>query len=274
MKLRNKVAINTAGAAIAVGALLCIFSGSVTGANLSAMDIMKKTNEARQLEGSEAVMQLTIKNSKGDKRVRKIAMVSKLFDSGKTEKRVYRFLAPADVKGTGILAFDYENKNDDMWIYLPALRKTRRIVTSERAKSFMGSEFSYADMNSPTLSDYNFRIVKEESVDGVNCWKIEAKPKNDAVAEDEGYSSKNVWVAKDEFTIRKAEYFDLDGELLKVLTSRNIVMVDSAKKRYRSKYMAMTNKQNGRESIFEIEKIENVPNTKDSYFTTGYLERP
>ncbi|MBN2528682.1 MAG: outer membrane lipoprotein-sorting protein [Deltaproteobacteria bacterium] len=226
------------------------------------------------MNGSEAVMTLTIKNSKGEKRVRKIATVTKLFDKGKTEKRVYRFLSPADVKGTGVLTFDYETKGDDMWIYLPALRKTRRIVTSERAKSFMGSEFSYADMNTPTLSDYKFKVLKDESVDGAKCWKIEVMPKNDKVAEDEGYSKKYVWVAQNEFTIRKAEYFDLDGELLKMLHSKNIELVDKAQKRYRSKYMEMTNKQNGRQSIFEIEKIENVPDTKDSYFTTSYLERP
>ncbi|MBN2718139.1 MAG: outer membrane lipoprotein-sorting protein [Deltaproteobacteria bacterium] len=226
------------------------------------------------MDGSEAVMNLTIKNSKGEKRERKIAMVTKLFDGGKTEKRVYRFLEPADVKGTGVLSFDYESKSDDMWIYLPALRKTRRIVTSEKAKSFMGSEFSYADMNTPTLSDYTFRTLKEEQVDGVGCWKIEALPKNDGVADDEGYSKKYVWIAKNEFTIRKAEYFDLDGALLKVLISKDVVVVDQAKGRYRSKYMEMTNKQNGRQSIFKIEKIENVPNTSDSYFTTGYLERP
>ncbi|MBN2343490.1 MAG: outer membrane lipoprotein-sorting protein [Deltaproteobacteria bacterium] len=226
------------------------------------------------MDGSEAVMKLIIQNGKGEKRERKIAMVTKLFDNGKTEKRVYRFLSPADVKGTGVLAFDYENKGDDMWIYLPALRKTRRIVTSERSKAFMGSEFSYADMNTPTLTDYTFRTLKEEAVDGVSCWLIEVKPKNEDVAEDEGYSKKKIWIAKEEYTIRKALYFDLEGELLKELKSKNIECLDELKKRYRSKYMEMTNKQNGRKSIFKIEKIENIPNTKDLYFTTEYLERP
>lgn len=274
MNSKRMVAPKMLSLVIAAGLVMSVYLSNVVSGNLSPLEIMQKTNAARQLDGSEAVMSLTIKNAKGEKRVRKIAMVTKMFDGGKTEKKVYRFLAPADVKGTGVLAFDYDKKNDDMWIFLPSLRKTRRIVTSERAKSFMGSEFSYADMNSPSLKDYKFKILKEETVNGAKCWKIEVKPKNDDIADDEGYSKKNVWVAQGEFTVRKAEYFDLDGELLKVLISKNIVMVDKAKKRYRSKYMEMTNKQNGRQSIFIVEKIENVPDVKDSYFTTGYLERP
>ena len=67
-----------------------------------------------------------------------------------------RFLSPPDVKGTGLLIFDYEENDDDMWLFMPSLRKTRRIVSSEKAKSFMGSEFSYADITPPALNDFIF----------------------------------------------------------------------------------------------------------------------
>ena len=257
-----------------VVSLMTIISFGATAGDLTPKQIMEKTSEARKLDGSESVMSLTIYSKDGDKRVREIAMVSKVYDNGDTEKRLYRFLNPADVKGTGILTFDYEKKDDDTWIFLPALRKTRRIVSSEKGKAFMGSEFSYADMNTPILDNYNLKIVKEEKVDGADCYLIEVLPKNKKIGEEEGYSKKHVWVGKSDFMIRKSAFWDLDGELLKELTAKNIKMVDAKKKRYRSMYMEMVNKQNGRKSVFETKKIENAPNAKDEYFTTQYLERP
>jgi outer membrane lipoprotein-sorting protein len=173
-----------------------------------------------------------------------------------------------------VLAFDYENKDDDMWIFLPALRKTRRIVSSEKSKSFIGSEFSYVDMNTPVLDNYKLKILKEEKVNGKDCFVVETLPKNDDIADDEGYSKKIIWVSKDEFMVQKAVYYDLDGQLLKELVSKDIKLIDDKKKRYRSMHMEMTNKQNGRRSVFQTDKIEFTPNTKDSYFTTEYLERP
>ena len=101
--------------------------------NLSAKQIVDKSFQTTKLVGSEMLSTLTIIDNRGRERVRKIATVSKLYNNGKTEKRLIRFLSPADVKGTGLLTFDYENKDDDMWLFMPALRKTRRIVSTEKA---------------------------------------------------------------------------------------------------------------------------------------------
>src|SRR5664279_5394457 len=103
-----------------------LLSGVAQANEPSGRDIMEKVTVTRKLDGSEATVKMSIFDEKGQVREREIAMATKLYEGGKTEKRVYRFLAPADVKGTGILVFDYENKADDMWIFMPALRKTRR----------------------------------------------------------------------------------------------------------------------------------------------------
>jgi hypothetical protein len=240
----------------------------------SARDIMSKVAEARKLDGSEAVVTMKIINESGQTRERKLSMATKLYDGGKTEKRIYRFLDPADVKGTGLLVFDYSDKADDIWVYLPALRKTRRITSSERSKSFMGSEFSYGDFNIPSLDDYDYNLVKEESAGGEACYVIELKPKSSAIAEAEGYSKKTYWVSKSKFAVRKGLYYDLDGKLLKELTTSDIKLLDSSKKRYRAMNMEMVNKQNGRKSVFTTGKVSFAPSTKDEFFTTRYLERP
>jgi hypothetical protein len=240
----------------------------------SARDIMNKVAETRKLDGSEAVVKMSILNDKGQSRDRTINMATKLYDGGKTEKRIYRFLAPADVKGTGVLVFDYEDKADDVWVFLPALRKTRRIVSSQRSQSFMGSEFSYGDLNIPALDDFTYKLVKEEGYGGEPCYVIEVLPKNGGIADSEGYSKKIYWVSKAKHAVRKGVYYDLDGKPLKELTTEDIKLLDPKKQRYRAMHMQMTNKQNGRRSVFKSEKVALAPNTKDDYFTTRYLERP
>ena len=99
------------------------------------------------------------------------------------KKRLMRFTHPADVKGTGLLTYDYEKKDDDIWLFLPSLRKTRRIVSSEKSKSFMGSEFSYADMTPPPVEDFVHKKQKVETVDGVVCWVVESTAKSEDIAE-------------------------------------------------------------------------------------------
>jgi hypothetical protein len=239
----------------------------------SASEIMNKVAEARKLDGSEAVVTMKIINESGQTRERKLSMATKLYDSGKTEKRIYRFLEPADVKGTGLLVFDYESKSDDIWVYLPALRKTRRIMSSERSKSFMGSEFSYGDFNIPSVSDYDLTLVKEESAGGEDCYVVDLVPKSSEVKESEGYSKKTYWVSKSKFAVRKGLYYDLEGKLLKELSTSDIKLLDSAKNRYRAMKMEMVNKQNGRKSVFTTDKVASAPGTDDEYFTTRYLER-
>lgn len=271
MRMNRRVAILATLAAFGLSTLV---QTGIVQAGPSGQEIMSKWAESRKLDGSEAVVKMSIIDEKGSSREREISMATKLFDGGKTEKRIYRFLAPADVKGTGVLVYDYEDKADDIWVFLPALRKSRRVVSSERSKSFMGSEFSYADLNIPELKDYDYKIEREEKLGAADCWVIEVKPKSEEVGKSEGYSRKLYWVEKSNYAVRKGEFFDLKGSLLKVLTADNVKLVDSAKKRYRTMKMEMLNKQNGRKSLFETTKIANAPDTKDEYFTTGYLERP
>ncbi len=239
----------------------------------SAREIMDKVTTTRKLDGSEAVIKMTVFGEGGQAREREISMATKLYDGGKTEKRIYRFLSPADVQGTGILVYDYEAKPDDVWIYLPALRKTRRVVSTQRAQSFMGSEFSYGDLNIPSLDDFNYTLVKEEESGGEPCYVIDLAPKTKEIAEAEGYSKKTYWVSKAKMAVVRGLYYDKDGKLLKELIAQDIKLLDPKNKRYRAMHMEMVNKQNGRKSVFETKKVTFSPSTKDDYFTTAYLER-
>lgn len=240
---------------------------------LTGAQIQERSIEAVRLAGTEVVATMLILDGKGRTRERKIAQISKLCDQGMTEKKLIRFLSPADVKGIGFLTFDYRNKDDDKWLYMPALKKIRRIVSSENAKSFMGSEFTYADIIPPTVEDFVYSILGEEEVNGSLCWKIEITPVDDDVADKNGYSKKISFICKDNFVLRKTVYYDLDGEIHKELLVLEIKELDPINHKYRILHMVMENKQNGRRSILKTDQIQFNPNVKDEYFTQRYLIR-
>ena len=238
-----------------------------------AREIMSQVTNARKLDGSEAVVKMTVIGESGETRARELSMATKLYDGGKTERRIYRFVSPADVQGTGVLVFDYEDKADDVWIYMAALRKTRRIVSTQRSQSFMGSEFSYGDLNIPALDEFDYKLGKDEPVAGEACWVVDVLPKSKDIADAEGYSKKTYWVSKEKLAVVRGLYYDKDGKLLKEYTAKDIKLLDPKQKRYRAMKMEMINKQNGRRSVFESEKVTFTPNTKDDYFTPTFLER-
>jgi len=239
----------------------------------SARDIVNKAVKAVQLSGSESISTLTIIDNKGRERVRKMTQASKLYDNGNTEKRIILFIEPADVKGTGLLTFDYKEKDDDIWLYMPALRKTRRIVSNEQAKSFMGSEFSYSDLMPPNMNNFNFKLLSDENIDNIECYKIEMLPNNDLIASENGFSKKVSWFGKEDFVIRKSIYFNLYGEKEKELISMNIKELDKVNHRYRPMEMWMNNLLSNRKSKMIINEIVFNPDVKDEYFETSYLQK-
>jgi len=240
---------------------------------LTGLQIADRAQDAIRVKGLEAVATMKIYDDKGNVRIRKIAQISKLTDNGNTEKRLIRFLEPADVKGTGLMTFDHKDGDDDIWLYMPALRKTRRIVSSDKAKNFMGSEFSYADMTPPTLDDFEFLLSGEKEVNGVTCYELEWIPRDEDIADENGFSKRITYIGKSDFVIRKAIYYDLDGELCKELVIPEIKELDTQLHRFRAVHLEMKNLQNGRRSELINEKMMFNPDVNDDHFTIRYLER-
>ncbi|MDY0096513.1 MAG: outer membrane lipoprotein-sorting protein [Candidatus Vecturithrix sp.] len=240
---------------------------------LSAKEVQQKSIEATRVDGLESLSTLLIINEHGEERVRKMAVVSRVYDHGTLEKKLIRFLEPADVKDTGFLSYDYNEKDDDKWIYMPALRKTRRIISSENAKSFMGSEFSYADMSLPTVEDFTYAFLPDETVGEELCYVMEVIPKNDDIQEEYGFSKKIMSISKHDFVPRKAIYYDFFGDQEKIMEVNAVIEVDQQKHKYKMQEILMTNVQDKRKSISRIDQIQFNPGIPDEYFTTRYLEK-
>ena len=253
--------------------LVVLFSSGILAQNITAKEIKEKSIDATRVKGTEGLSTITTINENGQTRIRELASITKLYDGGKTEKKLLKFLQPADVKGTGFLTFDYDKEDDDKWIYMPALRKTRRIINSENAKSFMGTEFSYADMTLPNVDEYNYKLLREETILNQFCYVIEEKPINEEVENENGFSKKITYINKENFVKVRSVYFDLYGDKEKILTVKECKEVDKTNHKYRLTNIEIDNIQNGRKSTNVIKEIKYNPNLPDSYFTTRYIER-
>lgn len=195
-------------------------------AAMSAREIMQAVDDRDDGDNRTADMKMVLIDKNGDERVRSIHSFDK--DKGEDKQRIMFFLSPADVKDTGFLTYDYDasDKDDDQWLYLPALRKSKRIASSDKSGSFMGSDFNYSDMTRRNLDDYEFRIVKEGDVRGAKVWLIESNPKSRKVMEETGYKKSVLFVRQDNFVVVRAVNWVNEGDNLKYMDVEKLEKID------------------------------------------------
>ncbi|MFA5816994.1 MAG: outer membrane lipoprotein-sorting protein [Bacteroidales bacterium] len=254
--------------------LICMALGGAAVAQTASdpKDIMKKSRDQSKLSGMEAKTTLEINDGKGNQRIRETTMASRIFPDG-TEKRTILFVSPADVKGTGILIYDYEGKEDNMWIYMPALRKSRKIVSSEKSRNFMGSEFSNSDLTVGNLDDFTYAMDGTETIDQQVCWKIKVTPATPKIAADYGISFKTMWISQKDFMPRKTIFMDPEGKPWKELMYSGIKMMDPKSGKYFISQMEIKNLKNGRFSKMNMTQMSFNPAVKEEYFTLSYIEK-
>ncbi|MDX2469534.1 MAG: outer membrane lipoprotein-sorting protein [SAR324 cluster bacterium] len=193
---------------------------------LTAKEIITKVDNLEDGDTSISKLTMILIDKKGNKRIRKTKGFRK--DYGEDTKSITYFLSPADVKNTTFLAFDYDDeaKEDDNWLYLPALRKVKRIASGNKKDSFMGTDFSYHDMNGLNIDEWDYQIIKESAkIDGHDCWVIGSVPKKaiaKAVIKDTGYLKRVGWIRKDNFMMLQSKIWVKKGKKLKVLKASEI----------------------------------------------------
>ncbi|MEA4936408.1 hypothetical protein SDC9_133748 [bioreactor metagenome] len=235
----------------------------------TAQEIVKKSNDAVDVGDMEMTSGIFIYDAKGNLRTRQISTASKKFAD--CNKMLIRFLAPADVKGTSLLVYDYDNQSDNQWIYMPALRKVRRILSAEKGKNFMGSEFTNADMGKPNLQDYVYVSLGSTELEGKRCWKIEAKCKNEIIQQENGFSRKVMYIDQNNYLTHKVEYYDLSGQLQRVLLNSAYKKLSGSS--YFAFHMVMENMQNGRKSEMKVDKFQNGSKLSENVFSPNVLDK-
>ena len=184
---------------VVLGFLLSLVPDVASAAELTGHEVMQRVINRDNGNHKTSDMEMVLIDKRGSQRVRKIRGYS--WESAKGRYSILFFMEPADVKNTGFLTYDYKEseQDDDQWLYLPALRKTKRIAGGDQSGSFMGSDFNYSDMTEVDIADFNYKISGEPVVEGVKTWQIESTPKNDTVASDTGYSKSVMFVRQDNY---------------------------------------------------------------------------
>jgi hypothetical protein len=233
-----------------------------------AIEIMIRSRDLTLTGSMSADIHMSITEKKGSSRYRSIEMTAKEYQDGQ-EKRFIKFLEPSDVRGTSMLIIDNKNIADEMWIYLPALKKTRRIVSSEKGKSFMSSEFSNADMSSPTITDFRYKHLEQSG--SSNQWIIESIPVNDEKADEYGYTRKISYISIDRCQVLKMDFYNFDNELYKTIVIKGVYPLKEGK--FIVKNMEANNLLSGRNSVIEMTNIAVGGQVDDSVFSLQNLER-
>lgn len=247
--------------------IIVALSAMVSAETLTGRDIVQKVHDRPDGDTRNSELSMTLINKSGAKRERKITSFA--MDVGKDTKQIMFFRYPNDVKGTGFLTVDYDdiNKDDDKWLYLPAMKKTRRISgKSSKTDYFMGSDFTYDDVGQRNIDEDTHKLLREEKVDGIDCWVIESVPKKG----DEIFSKKISWIRKDCLIAAKVEYYDKLGKLHRSLKVENVVQVDGF---WSIAKMSMENVQTNHKTLLEFGDIKfNIPLDAKT-FTVPRLER-
>jgi len=193
---------------------------------LNGREIMEKVNARDTGDRSITEMEMILIDKKGNKRVRKLKTFG--LEKGKDSLSLMFFLSPADVRNTGFLTFDYDEsgKDDDQWLFLPALRKTKRIAAGDKSGSFMGSDLNYSDMTSPDLNLYEYTLMKETEVKGQKVWQIKSVPKTKAEAEKSGYSKSVVFIRQDNYVMIRGVRWVHKKKRNKYLDVRKLEKID------------------------------------------------
>jgi hypothetical protein len=217
-------------------------------------------------QDSTADMLMLLRNKQGQESIREIKMKSlEVLNDG--DKSLTIFNKPRDVKGTAFLSFSHPVVSDEQWLFLPALKRVKRISSRNKSGPFMGSEFAFEDLSSFEVEKYTYKYLGEEELNGLTNFKVEQYP----VDENSGYTRRVVWLDTAEYRVHKIDFYDRKDSLLKTLTFSDY-------KQYLAKYwradkQEMINKQNGKSTELKWSNYDFKTGLTDNDFNRNSLKR-
>ncbi len=240
---------------------------------ITADEIAKQVDERDDGDKSVATMEMILIDKHGNQRIRK--MKNYLMDKGADTYSVIFFLSPADVRNTAFLTYDYHDsdKDDDQWLYLPALKKTKRIASSDKSSSFMGSDFTYSDMTSRDIDDYNYRIAKESSVRGHKVWVMESVPKTQKTIDETGYIKSYMFVRQDNFVVVRALHILKEKGRKKYLDVKKLEQIDGIWVATKIEMKTTKDKSTLHRTILKLADVKFNQDLDDDFFTVRRIEK-
>ncbi len=238
----------------------------------TALAIMQKNAAATKVRDSVSNATFTLIGRDGATRVRQTTGSTRLQDGSDDNMRLVRFQSPADIKGTSILLVEHAQADDDMWLYLPALGKVRRLSAANKKDGFVGTDFSYADVIGYKPEQWTHRITGEETLDGTPCVVVESLPADDTVLQNTGYGKRVSWIGKTHFVALRIDIWDASMQPLKRIKAADIQAVGS-NKRWQAMRTDAENLQTGHRTQIVFEGFEADRKLAANLFTPKELER-
>ncbi len=217
---------------------------------------------------SRAELQMILENRAGQKSERHLRIETlEVADENDGDKSLVVFDQPRDIKGTALLSYSHILEPDDQWLFLPALKRVKRITSNNKSGPFVGSEFAYEDMLSQEVQKYDYEWLRDEPCGPLECFVVEQRPRY----ENSGYTRQVTWYDKDEYRPQRVDFYDRKDALLKRLTFDDY-------RQYLGRYwrahdLYMVNHQSGKKTRVVIETIEFQTGLTEGDFTRNSLER-
>jgi hypothetical protein len=259
--------------AVALGAYLLLPNSAQAVEILSADEIVQRINNVDDGEHVTRRLVMNLTDRRGRERIRETFGYRKYFDEEKRSVLFYE--SPSNVKDTAFLTWDYPDSkvDDDQWLYLPAIRRVRRISAGDRGDYFLGTDFTFEDMKLEGRmepADYDYALLGEETIDGVASYKLASTPKNTEVAKELGYGRTEFWVDKSNWMVIKADYWDTKDVLLKSLVMSDIRKIDGIWTRHE---LELSNHKTGHRSRFIFSDVDYLSPVEDDVFTQRAIAR-
>lgn len=237
---------------------------------ISAEEIVRRSHLAFYYPGSDLKARVLMKliSRGGKERIRELTMLRKDYQEGGQQKYYIYFHQPADVKGTTFMVWKYVDRDDDRWLFIPALRLVRRIAANDKRSSFVGSDFTYEDVSGREPEEDQYSLLREERYADSDCFVIKSVPKNPRSAD---YSYKLSWIDKARFLPLREEYYNKRGELYKVFTADEVRRVQGF---WTITKRTMKNVRSGHRTEVVFTSVEYDRGIEDEIFTERYLRTP
>ncbi|MFQ5866928.1 MAG: outer membrane lipoprotein-sorting protein [bacterium] len=244
-----------------------IQTGLVAEEKIKAVTVIEKSHLAFFYPGNDLKIRVVMRliNKEGKERIRELTMIRKNYDKGQQKYFIY-FHNPADVRSTTFMVWKYPQKNDSRWLFIPAIKLVTRISARDSRSSFVGSDFSYEDISGRDVGADTHSLLREEKVEGKNCYVVESVPKNEA-----DYDKKIAWIDKANFLPLREKYYDLRGELYKVFTVEEIREIGGF---WTVTKRTMKNVKSGHRTEVTFHEVKYNIEISNSLFTERYLRRP
>lgn len=249
---------------------LLLIGGSMVWAQTPEQKGLKIAQDASKYDegfgSSEVNLTMTLKNKHGQESTRFLSnQTLELIEDG--DKSLIVFNSPRDVKGTSTLTYTHKEGSDDQWLYLPSIKRVKRISSDNKSGPFMGSEFAYEDLSSQEVEKYTYKYIKDDNINGEDTYVIERDP----VDPKSGYTRQLVWLNKSNYRQEKVEFYDRKNALLKTLTYSNYKIYLG--KHWRAGEFLMVNHQTGKETTLTFEDYQFNVGLAEADFSQNSLIR-